>query len=170
MSIHSGSRIKDQGWVKAKDLVVGDELETSDGTHLSINKIEVKQEHHTVYKFRVKDFHTYYVSNLKVLTHNTECDIKGAGKGMNNSVVKEKAAKGRQMHKDYDYGPDVKKEKGLPSGKRMDGYNPNSKAIHELKPNNPRGINKGLKQLYGYIEEANKVYGPGHKGKLHIYD
>ncbi|WP_018756419.1 polymorphic toxin-type HINT domain-containing protein [Paenibacillus terrigena] len=76
-------------WVKSKDLVVGDVLTTSDGKELAIEKIEVKKEHRTVYNFKVKDFHTYFVSNLGIWTHNacstpnttTKWDIKtGADK------------------------------------------------------------------------------------------
>ncbi|OAS16045.1 polymorphic toxin-type HINT domain-containing protein [Paenibacillus oryzisoli] len=69
--------IHSKGWVVAKDLIVGDLFETSDGSYLAIDKIEVKEQHTTVYNFRVKDFHTYYVSNLKILTHNSNginCD------------------------------------------------------------------------------------------------
>lgn len=93
-----------------------------------------------------------------------------AVKGSANPKVKDAATKGRQMHKDYDYGPGVQKEKTLPSGKRMDGYDAENTIIHELKPNNPNAIKRGMKQLDGYIEEANKVYGPGHSGKLHTYN
>jgi hypothetical protein len=93
----------------------------------------------------------------------------GSGKGTQNQKVKEAVEKGKQMHKKYDYGPGVKKEKTLPSGKRMDGYNKETKTVHELKPNNPNAISKGLKQLDQYVEEANKVNGPGHTGKLHTY-
>lgn len=62
--------IVNKGWVEAKDLKTGDILTTRDGKELPIEKIEVKQEHTTVYNFRVKDFHTYFVSNLKIWTHN----------------------------------------------------------------------------------------------------
>ncbi len=65
--------VHEKGWVKTKDLEVGDLLETSDGNLLPIDAIEVKEEHTTVYNFRVKDFHTYYVSNLSILTHNSNC-------------------------------------------------------------------------------------------------
>lgn len=41
--------------------------------------------------------------------------------------------------------------------------------INELMTNNPKEIKKGMKQLVGYIDEANKVYGPGHLGKLLKY-
>lgn len=78
-----------KGWVESKNLVVGDVLTTSDGKELAIEKIEVKKEHMTVYNFKVKDFHTYFVSNLGIWTHNacstpnttTKWDIKtGADK------------------------------------------------------------------------------------------
>ncbi|WP_127580752.1 polymorphic toxin-type HINT domain-containing protein [Paenibacillus koleovorans] len=65
--------VKDKGWVIAKNLTVGDLVETSDGHNIAIDSIEVKPDHATVYNFRVEDFHTYYVSNLKILTHNTSC-------------------------------------------------------------------------------------------------
>ncbi|WP_254659952.1 polymorphic toxin-type HINT domain-containing protein, partial [Paenibacillus sp. KS1] len=60
-----------KGWVESKNLVVGDVLTTSDGKELAIEKIELKKEHTTVYNFMVKDFHTYFVSNLGIWTHNS---------------------------------------------------------------------------------------------------
>ena len=57
--------------MKAKNLVEGDVLTTSKGKELAIDKIKVKKEHHTVYNFKVKDFHTYFVSNLGIWTHNS---------------------------------------------------------------------------------------------------
>ncbi|WP_010500978.1 polymorphic toxin-type HINT domain-containing protein [Paenibacillus elgii] len=77
-----------RGWVESKNLVVGDVLTTSDGKELAIEKVEVKKEHKTVYNFKVKDFHTYFVSNLGIWTHNacsipnttTKWDIKSNAK------------------------------------------------------------------------------------------
>ncbi|MDN9012851.1 polymorphic toxin-type HINT domain-containing protein [Brevibacillus laterosporus] len=60
-----------KGWVESKNLVVGDVLTTSDGKELAIEKIGVKKEPKTVYNFKVKDFHTYFVSNLEIWTHNS---------------------------------------------------------------------------------------------------
>jgi hypothetical protein len=51
--------------------MIGDVLTTSDGKELAIENIEVKKEHKTVYNFKVKDFHTYFVSNLGIWTHNS---------------------------------------------------------------------------------------------------
>gem|GEM_PF-2936576 len=58
-------------WVKSKDLQIGDILTTSDGRELAVEQIEIKEEHRTVYNFKVKDFHTYFVSNLGIWTHNS---------------------------------------------------------------------------------------------------
>ncbi|GAA3408999.1 hypothetical protein GCM10020370_47220 [Paenibacillus hodogayensis] len=60
-----------KGWVESKNLVLGEVLTTSDGKELAIEKIEIKKEHKTVYNFKVKDFHTYFVSNLGIWTHNS---------------------------------------------------------------------------------------------------
>ncbi len=43
--------IKDKGWVKAKDIVIGDLVETSEGENLPVEKIAVKQEHKKSYNF-----------------------------------------------------------------------------------------------------------------------
>ncbi|MDQ0418972.1 RHS repeat-associated protein, partial [Croceifilum oryzae] len=59
-----------EGWIRAKDLRKGDIFETDKGKKLAVDKIVKKKQKATVYNFKVKDFHTYYVSNLKVLTHN----------------------------------------------------------------------------------------------------
>jgi Pretoxin HINT domain len=62
------------GWVEAKDLQVGMLLQTDEETVLDIDKIERRQEKQTVYNFEVEDFHTYFVSDLGLLVHNTCAD------------------------------------------------------------------------------------------------
>lgn len=52
-----------------------------------------------------------------------------AARGANKPKVKEALEFGKKMHKEFDYGPDVIKKQRLPSGKRMDGYNPDIKTI-----------------------------------------
>jgi hypothetical protein len=74
------------------------------------------------------------------------------------------------MHREYDYGKGVEKEVRLPSGRRMDGYDRKKKVIYELKPNNKRAVKRGIKQLNRYVNEANKVFGPGHRGVLRTYE
>nr|WP_253298428.1 polymorphic toxin-type HINT domain-containing protein [Paenibacillus sp. MSJ-34] len=63
-----------KGWVESKNLEIGDVLTTSEGKELALEKIDVKKEYKTVYNFMVNDFHTYFVSNLGIWTHNA-CSI-----------------------------------------------------------------------------------------------
>lgn len=62
-----------KGWVYAKDLKIGDQLESASGKALSITNVLQRAEEITLYNFSVEDFHTYYVSNLDILTHNATC-------------------------------------------------------------------------------------------------
>ncbi|MBN3554065.1 DNRLRE domain-containing protein [Fictibacillus nanhaiensis] len=60
-----------EGWVEAKDLKAGDKLENQQGDTLIISKVVVKKKNTTVYNFKVKDYHTYFVSDLNIYTHNS---------------------------------------------------------------------------------------------------
>ena len=58
------------------------------------------------------------------------------------------------------------KEYVLPSGKRVDFINFENKIVYELKPNNPNQIRKGTKQLAGYLEEIETVFGKGYSSRF----
>jgi hypothetical protein len=60
---------------------------------------------------------------------------------------------GQQMHKAYKVGANGVKEFRLPSGKRIDFLDMEKGIIYELKPNNPRAILQGQKQLQMYMQE-----------------
>ncbi|MEK3824258.1 polymorphic toxin-type HINT domain-containing protein [Paenibacillus sp. FSL K6-1558] len=64
-----------KGWTFVKDLKVGDLLVSSDGTKLAIDKIEKEPREATVYNFEVRDFNSYFVSNLGIWVHNCEVNI-----------------------------------------------------------------------------------------------
>ncbi|WP_416292525.1 S8 family serine peptidase [Paenibacillus illinoisensis] len=70
--------IKNRGWIPADELVVGDQVELQDGSLERLNSIEFNYEPVKVYNFTVTEFHSYYVSELGILTHNLEeaCDIR----------------------------------------------------------------------------------------------
>lgn len=76
-------------FVAAKDLETDDKLLFSNGEYGIINQIEVELlvEPQTTYNFEVEDFHTYYVGENEVLTHNkcryyeAERTSKGIEKG-----------------------------------------------------------------------------------------
>ena len=62
-------------WVSAKDLQVGTKVLLSDGGFCEIERIIYKYYNtaQTTYNFEVADFHTYYVSENRVLVHNKGC-------------------------------------------------------------------------------------------------
>ena len=64
--------VKNQGFIKAGELIVGDELLDVNGNILLVENfdVELTEEPVKVYNFEVEDFHTYHVGRLGVLVHN----------------------------------------------------------------------------------------------------
>ena len=64
--------VKNQGFIKAGELIVGDELLDSNCNVLLVenHSVELTDEPVMVYNFQVEDFHTYHVCTLGVLVHN----------------------------------------------------------------------------------------------------
>ena len=64
--------VKNQGFIKAGELIVGDELLDVNGNILLVENfdVELTEEPVTVYNFQVEDFHTYHVSEFGLLVHN----------------------------------------------------------------------------------------------------
>ena len=144
--------VQGKGWVAAKNLVVGDKLELLDGGEAYVDAIDQEKltESVKVYNFEVEDFHTYYVGKISVLVHNV-C------MGSRNPKVAEAAKRGRDTHYNWNYGEGVDKEQtihgminGKPVVRRADGIDYVNRIIYELKPNNPRAIARGWKQLNQY--------------------
>ncbi|HZG14451.1 MAG TPA: polymorphic toxin-type HINT domain-containing protein, partial [Candidatus Bathyarchaeia archaeon] len=99
---------------------------TSDGKELAIERIEVRKEHNTVYNFKVKDFHTYFVSNLGIWTHN-RCDVTPEGSG--NFKWKSSELMDELSNSGVKYNPDdVLAVTKTPDGKLVWLENGNSKA------------------------------------------
>lgn len=73
------------GFVPASELKAGDIIRTSEGENLPIDRVETEEleEPVLVYNFEVEDFHTYYVSGIGVLVHNT-CPVTGNVEGGRN--------------------------------------------------------------------------------------
>lgn len=70
--------VEGKGWTFVKDLKVGDLLVQSDGNTLKIESIELEHKQVTVYNMTVDEFHTYFVSDLGIWVHNTNCPaLKG---------------------------------------------------------------------------------------------
>ncbi len=66
--------VKNQGFIKTGELIVGDELLDVNGNVLLVENfdVELTEEPVKVYNFQVEDFHTYHVSGFGVLVHNAE--------------------------------------------------------------------------------------------------
>ena len=65
--------VENVGWLPASMLKQGDILHLEDGRTVPIESIETITYNYyvNVYNFEVEDFHTYYVSDLSVLVHNS---------------------------------------------------------------------------------------------------
>jgi Pretoxin HINT domain len=66
--------VPDLGWVAAKDLHAGSLLQTKTESWLDVDKVEKHSGLATVYNFEVQGFHTYFVSDLGLLVHNS-CEV-----------------------------------------------------------------------------------------------
>ncbi|WP_217900043.1 polymorphic toxin-type HINT domain-containing protein [Paenibacillus herberti] len=69
--------VEGKGWVFADELQMGDKLQKADGNNLTIDRVEFVKldEKVTVYNFTVADFRTYYVTDIGIWVHNTNCGI-----------------------------------------------------------------------------------------------
>lgn len=84
-------QVKDKGWVDACDLNPGDVVYTKDwgtATVQSVNLLEF-DEPVEVFNFEVEDCHTYFVGNIYILVHNSDCSVNQ----MNRQIKKRQAPK-----------------------------------------------------------------------------
>jgi len=81
------------------------------------------------------------------------------------------AAYGRQVHREWYYGPGFEKEFTLASGRRPDAINFGTREIVELKPNNPAAISRGQRQLEIYQRDLQQQF-PGQPWatRIETYD
>ena len=88
-----------EGWVKAVDLDLGDEVLLYSGEVGNVDKVEKEQLDKAVkvYNFEVEDWHTYFVCEEAVLVHNTCAapyghlkDSKYVGKGKSFTAAQKK--------------------------------------------------------------------------------
>lgn len=64
-----------------------------------------------------------------------------------------------------------RREFTLPSGRRADAVNLRMREVVELKPNNPRAIAGGQRQLEAYARELEELYpGAPFTRRLETYD
>ncbi|MEG1411367.1 MAG: polymorphic toxin-type HINT domain-containing protein [Terrisporobacter sp.] len=65
--------INNVGWIPANMIEEGDTVVLQSGEKVTVDEIDkvVYDELITVYNFEVEDFHTYFVSNTRILVHNS---------------------------------------------------------------------------------------------------
>ena len=118
---------------------------------------------------KVKDIHSSGNANFPKPTFKPSMEIPVNERGYTKSSLK----LGREVHKEYKINDvdniDRYKEYVLPSGKRVDFIDFENQIIYELKPNNPKQIKLGKKQLQGYIDEMKSIDGGDWKGVLDTY-
>jgi RHS repeat-associated protein len=68
------------GWIEAKDLLIGDEIQTFEGDYAIVDSIFLVKGRHTVHNFTVKDNHNYFVGYVQVLGHNCGGKAKSSKK------------------------------------------------------------------------------------------
>ncbi|MEJ8303113.1 polymorphic toxin-type HINT domain-containing protein [Saccharibacillus sacchari] len=67
--------VTNKGWIFVKDLKIGDLLVRSDGSTLKIDCIDLDHKRVKVYNMTVDEYHTYFVSDLGIWAHNSDCSI-----------------------------------------------------------------------------------------------
>lgn len=82
----------------------------------------------------------------------------------------EATKRGRQAHTDWQPGEGYEKEVRLPSGRRADAVNAEKQDVKELKPNNPRAIKRGEKQVETYRRELEERRGGQWTGQVETYE
>ena len=82
-----------KGWTDAAQLRAGDILVLVNGEYVVVERVqhEILESPINVYNFQVAGDHTYYVSDIGVLTHNS-CNHKGAWKAERQSYWKRQGA------------------------------------------------------------------------------
>ncbi len=78
--------------------------------------------------------------------------------------------RGKRAHAEEPVLPGETPEVRTPSGKRMDRYDADKAHIREIKPDTPRAIRQGEKQVQGYKDEMEGATGRAHTTEVSPYD
>ena len=78
--------------------------------------------------------------------------------------------RGRTAHREWDPGEGFQKEVRLPSGRRADAVNAETRTVKELKPNNPRAVQCGERQVECYRQELEQSTGQEWTSAVETYD
>ncbi|MFF4484760.1 polymorphic toxin-type HINT domain-containing protein, partial [Streptomyces sp. NPDC001520] len=127
-------------WVDAGDVITGMRLRTDKGKAVTVTSVRHFTKLQRTYDLTVSAIHTYYVlaGATPVLVHNSTC--RRDAQGRFTSGENADAARGRLTHKNYRtaLGDGYDYEVTLPSGRRPDAIDWESRVVRELKSDAPR--------------------------------
>ena len=163
-------------FVAAGELSFGERLATLAGPTavLGIQPQHTASQHtpQTVYNLEVQGQHVFRVTSNGLLVHNMCAPRDALGRftsGAGGHTAD--AARGIAAHKSYRnaLGGKYRFEVKLPSGKRADAVDFKNRIVRELKPDNPRTIQDGRRQLERYRQELEREFGGTWTSFLDIY-
>ena len=166
-------------WVDAENLVAGHRLLNADEGWSEVTAVRVEHKPLRAYNLTVADFHTFFVKapeandNDAVWVHNCPGrDVKGrftSAAGGNNPAN----VRGKEAHKNYPnaLGSSYQYDVVLPSGRKPDGVNFETRVVRELKPDSPKAISYGRRQVERYRQELQEIYpdGPDWTSEIDTY-
>jgi len=163
-------------FVAASELSDGERLATLAGPTavLGIQPQHTAGQHkpQTVYNLEVQGQHVFRVTSNGLLVHNTCPPRDALGRFTSRSGGHTAdAARGIAAHRSYRnaLGGKYRFEVKLPSGKRADAVDFKNRIVRELKPDNPRTIQDGRRQLERYRQDLEREFGGTWTSFLDIY-
>ncbi len=150
--------VERQAWVDAISLHPGDTVLTAEAALLTVRHTRITTRTLTAYNLTVADLHTYHVADSDILVHN--CGSGGQGRdalgrftsGSGGETAATRA--GRSAHKSYENtlgGGDYQFNRALlDTGLRPDAVSFSQRIVRELKPDNPKAIARGWRQVKRY--------------------
>lgn len=163
-------------WVDAITLQPGDHLLNVDGQPVTVASVQVTTRDLRAYNLTIDQLHTYHVGATPILVHNCggmTRDSLGrflSGAGGESAA----AAAGRSAHEAYGNALGAGGEyvlnralKGI--GLRPDAVDFTSRVVRELKPDNPRAVARGWRQVNKYKAYLERQTGQSWTAVVDVY-
>ena len=173
--------VQGHGWTNASELKVGDKVRLEDGTAGTVEKAKhvALDIPVTVYNFEVEDFHTYYVSEQKVLVHNTcaateknlstnrKAEILRENRIRGAAYEKEKYAEFSKVHSHSAEQVTIRTASGTKIRVDAIGYDAEGKlVIQEFKSSQSAGFTKNQKKAFPELAKTGGIVVGREKGKF----
>jgi hypothetical protein len=154
-------------WVRAAELLPGDTVATRSGS-ATVVRVAPHARPEVVYNLHVEGTARYLVGACGVVVHNSPCD-RAAKAAHGGETAATKA--GRRAHDNYRnaLGDGYEYSERLPSGLKPDAIDYENSVVRELKPDNPRAIRRGERQVERYRRELEVLTGRAWRGIVDTY-